>query len=66
MQKQLNGITRELGGLSHNIGFQLEDRAYRSLPYLLKRDFGIEIKEKLVRKFIKNKKGERDGKRYLQ
>ncbi len=58
MQKQLNGITKELGGLSHSIGFQLEDRAYRSLPHLLKRDFGIEVKEKLIRKFIKNKKVE--------
>lgn len=75
MQKQLNGITKELGGLSHSIGFQLEDRAYRSLPHLLKRDFGIEVKEKLIRKFIKDKKGEpmeinilgkgeRDGKDY--
>lgn len=37
----------------------LEDRAYLSLPRLLKRDFGIELKERLVRKYIKNKKGER-------
>lgn len=58
MQKQLNGITKELGGLSHSIGFQPEDRSYRSLPHLLKRDFGIEVKEKLIRKFVKNKKGE--------
>lgn len=58
MQKQINGIAKELGGLSHSIGFQLEDRAYRSLPLLLKRDFGIEVKERLIRKFIKNKKGE--------
>ncbi|MEN2984811.1 MAG: chordopoxvirus fusion protein [Dictyoglomaceae bacterium] len=73
MQRQINGISKELGGLSHAVGFQLEDRAYRSLPSLLKRDFGIEVKERLVRKFIKNKrgenmeinilgKGERDGK----
>ncbi|MGC8813816.1 hypothetical protein [Dictyoglomus sp.] len=58
MQKQINGIAKELGELSHSIDFQLEDRTYRSLPYLLKRDFGIEVKERLIRKFIKNKKGE--------
>ncbi|MCS7202671.1 MAG: hypothetical protein NZ841_07855 [Dictyoglomus sp.] len=58
MQRQINGISKELGGLSHVVRFQLEDRAYRSLPSLLKRDFGIEVKERLVRKFIKNKKGE--------
>ncbi|PMQ01412.1 MAG: hypothetical protein CBR30_06185 [Dictyoglomus sp. NZ13-RE01] len=47
IQEEINGITKELGELSHSIGFQLEDRAYRSLPFLLKRDFGIEVKANL-------------------
>jgi len=35
--------TREqLGGLSHTVGYILEDRAYRGLPELLKRDFGVQ------------------------
>ena len=45
--------TREqLGGLSHTVGYVLEDRAYRGLPPLLKRDFGVEITEPLHRDFI--------------
>jgi len=51
-------LQRQVGGIAHVIDFQLEDRAYISLPRLLKRDFGIEVKERLVRRYIKNKKGE--------
>jgi len=46
-------ITREqLGGLSHAIGYSLEDRAYKALPRLLKENFGVEIEGRLVRKFV--------------
>ncbi|HOP95087.1 MAG: hypothetical protein WBH76_00220 [Dictyoglomaceae bacterium] len=38
--------------------FDLENQAYKSLPRLLERDFGIPVKERLIRRFIKNKKGE--------
>ena len=41
----------ELGGLSHTVGYILEDRAYVGLPEMLKRDFGIEIEE-IKRDFI--------------
>ena len=41
----------ELGGLSHTVGYILEDRAYLGLPELIKRDFGIEIEE-IKRDFI--------------
>ncbi|MDL1956706.1 MAG: chordopoxvirus fusion protein [Candidatus Desulfofervidus auxilii] len=41
----------ELGGLSHTVGYILEDRAYIGLPELIKRDFGIEIEE-IKRDFI--------------
>ncbi len=42
----------ELGSLSHTVGYVLEDRAYKGLPELLKRDFGIEIIENLKRDYI--------------
>lgn len=48
----------ELSGLSTTVGFVLEDRAYKSLPALLKRDFGLEVRGDLVRKYILDKKGE--------
>ncbi|GAB5045765.1 chordopoxvirus fusion protein [Thermodesulfovibrio sp. TK110] len=45
--------TREqLGGLSHAIGYVLEDRAYKGLPVLLKRDFAVESIEFLRRDYI--------------
>lgn len=48
----------ELSGLSTTVGFVLEDRAYKSLPALLKRDFGLEVRGDLVRKYVLDKKGE--------
>ncbi len=48
-----NRKTREqLGGLAHTVGYVLEDRSYRGLPPLLKRDFGVEITEPLKRDYI--------------
>jgi len=48
----------ELSGLSTTVGFVLEDRAYKSLPALLKRDFGLEVRGDLVRKYVLDKKAE--------
>lgn len=58
MQREIVDIRRQLGGLAHAVGFQLEDRAYFSLPRLLEEEFGIKVKERLVRKIIKTYKGE--------
>lgn len=45
--------TREhLGGLTHTVGYRLEDEAIWALPALLKRDFNIEVKGHLKRDFI--------------
>ena len=43
---------RHLGTLTHTVGYVLEDRAYRGLPQLLKRDFGIEVMDTLKRDYI--------------
>jgi chromosome segregation ATPase len=48
----------ELTGLTTTVGFVLEDRAYYALPALLKRDFGLEVRGDLVRKYVRDKKGE--------
>jgi len=45
-------IQKELGGLSHSVGFDLENQAYKALPNILKERFGIEIKDRLLRKYI--------------
>ncbi len=44
--------TREqLGGLSHTVGYILEDRSYAALPHLLSKGFGIEVEE-IKRDFV--------------
>ncbi len=52
LTKTVKNIHKELGGLSHTVGYHLEDRAIKTLPILLKRDFGIEVEERLVRRFF--------------
>jgi hypothetical protein len=50
-------IREELGGLSTTVGYTLENEAYKKLPALLERDFGIQVKQRFIRKYITNKKG---------
>jgi hypothetical protein len=40
---------QELGGLSHSFGYLLEDRAYKGLPAILEKQWGIKVKEPLKR-----------------
>lgn len=47
---------KQVGGISHSLGFDLENQSYKALSNLLKRDFELEVKERLIRKFIKTKK----------
>ena len=53
MQREMTDIRRQFGGLAHAVGFQLEDRAYFSLPKLLEEEFGIKVKERLSRKMFR-------------
>jgi DNA repair ATPase RecN len=48
---------RQVGGLSMTVGYTLEDAAYKSLPTLLKRDFGIVVKDRLKRLYLTDNKG---------
>ena len=43
---------QQLGNLTHTVGYVLEDRAYKGLPPLIMRDFGIEVIENLRRSYI--------------
>jgi len=50
--------TREqVGGLSITVGYILENEAMKVLPALLLKEFGLKVEDRLVRKFIKDKKG---------
>jgi hypothetical protein len=48
----------QLRGLSMTIGYTLEDKAFKALPALLKKDYGLIVKEKLKRKFVTDNKGQ--------
>jgi DNA repair exonuclease SbcCD ATPase subunit len=50
--------TREqVGGLSNTVGYVLENEAYKFLPTLLEQEFGLKLKGRLLRDFVKDKKG---------
>ncbi len=50
--------TREqVGGLSATVGYILENEAMRALPGLLLEEFGLRVKDRLVRKFLEDVDG---------
>ena len=48
---RVDDLAQQVGGISHTVGYGLEDRSYRQLKKILKRDFNINT-EKLYRKNI--------------
>ena len=58
LTKSVKRIHKDFGGLSHTVGFTLEDSSYKALPQLLEADFGIKIKDRLLRRFIEYPGGE--------
>ncbi len=51
--------TREqVGGLSITVGYRLEDEAFKALPRLLERDYGIKVEGRLRRKFLRDNRGD--------
>ncbi|MEF3168908.1 MAG: chordopoxvirus fusion protein, partial [Deltaproteobacteria bacterium] len=48
---------QQLGGLSATVGYRLEDEAYKGLPPLLSRDFGLELDTPLRRRFVPDRDG---------
>ena len=53
LAKGLRETRQMVGGPSDTVGYSLEDRAIKSLPQLLREQYQIEVKGRLVRKFIK-------------
>ena len=50
-------LKTHFGSLANIAEYDLEDKAYQSLPRLLLHDFGIETKEPLYRRFVLDNKG---------
>src|SRR3989338_6459856 len=60
LTKTVKNVQKNLGGLSHTVGYHLEDRAYKTFPLLLKRDLGIEVEGRLIRRFFVYGRGKKD------
>jgi len=53
--------TRQMvGGLSDAVGYGLEDRAIKELPRLLAEEYGVQVKGRLVRRFVRYVDGKKD------
>lgn len=48
---------RQVGGISMTIGYTLENEAFRALPALLQKDFGIVVKGRLKRQYVTDREG---------
>ncbi|MBW2069335.1 MAG: hypothetical protein JRI31_10770 [Deltaproteobacteria bacterium] len=67
-EKRLNHLIEEhaetrrrLGGFAMTVGYVLESEAFKALPDLLRRDYGVEIEGRLKRQFVADKKGSKLG-----
>ncbi|QJA06084.1 chordopoxvirus fusion protein [Thermosulfurimonas marina] len=57
MKGDLRDLRQQVGGLSITVGYTLENQAYRALPRLLARDYGLRVKGRLLRTFVEDDKG---------
>jgi hypothetical protein len=57
LSERLEDTNKQLGGLAMTVGYTLENQAYRALPALLRRDYGIELEEPLIRDYLTDQKG---------
>jgi hypothetical protein len=48
---------KQLGGLAATVGYSLENQAYKALPQLLQRDFGLLVQGRLKRDYLKDQQG---------
>ncbi len=58
LARRLDDTNKQLGGLADTVGYTLENEAYRYLPSLLERDFGVLVEESLYRDFLRDLKGQ--------
>jgi hypothetical protein len=54
LAKDLGVTKRQLGDLSDTVGYTLENSAYKALPELLKRDYGIRVIGRLKRGYLRD------------
>ncbi len=57
LARQMRETRQQLGGLAMTVGYRLEDAAFKTLPNLLARDFGVTVKDRLRRTFVLDNQG---------
>ena len=55
--KEHQDTRKQVGGLATTIGYSLENKAYKVLPQLLQRDFGLIVQGRLKRGYLKDNQG---------
>jgi len=71
LARELQNTRGEVGGLSHSIGYALENEAYRMLPAFLKGKYHLRLTERFVRTTVGGEeinlfaRGRRNGKEVL-
>lgn len=58
LTEELKDVKEQVGGLSHTVGYTLENEAYKVLPALLKRDYQLEVIGRLKRSYLTDNKGQ--------
>jgi DNA repair exonuclease SbcCD ATPase subunit len=53
----LDDTRKQLGGLSMTVGYTFENEAYKALPALLQRDYGLTVEGRLTRGYVHDNKG---------
>ena len=67
LTQQIRETNQMLGGLSMSVSYSLENEAYRLIPALLEREYGIKLHERFIRTYIHSTeinlfgRGTRDG-----
>jgi hypothetical protein len=55
--KEHQKTRKQVGGLATTVGYSLENKAYKVLPQLLQRDFGLIVQGRLKRGYLKDNQG---------
>ncbi|MEW6104495.1 MAG: hypothetical protein AB1630_11900 [bacterium] len=52
LAERMDGLQKEVGGISNTIGYELEEKYYPIFPYVLKEDFEIKVEKEFERRFF--------------
>ncbi|MCS7064884.1 MAG: hypothetical protein NZL85_01275, partial [Fimbriimonadales bacterium] len=55
--RRIDELAKQVGGLAMTVGYTLENEAYKALPALLQRDYGLEVIGRLKRGYAVDPEG---------